>query len=227
MRVDVEEDLDAFAAAGARAFVEAANEAITARGRFVVALTGGSTPATIHRALATTFRERVLWDKVVILFGDERAVAPEDPRSNYRAAHQSLLAHVPATVHRMEAERPDLEVAARDYEQHCASIDLMFVGIGKDAHILSLYPRSPLIAERSALVAASIDPPMDPAVSRITMTPRALLSARRVIAVAVGAEKRSAIEKLLHAPDDLVNVPAHLLRLASDARLIVDRAASA
>lgn len=227
MRVDVEEDLEAFAAAGARAFVEAANEAITERGRFVVALTGGSTPLSIHRALATSFRARVLWEKVVVLFGDERAVAPDDPRSNYRAAHESLLQHVPATVFRMEAERSDLETAARDYEPHVRDIDLMFVGIGKDAHILSLYPGSPLIAERVERVAASIDPPMDPALSRITMTPAPLLDARLVIAIAVGAEKRGAIEKLLHAPDDAINVPAHLLRQAGNARLIVDRLASA
>lgn len=232
MRVDVEEDLEAFAAAAARAFVESAIEAIAARGRFVVALTGGSTPLPIHRALATSFRDRVHWQDIDVVFGDERAVAPDDPRSNYRAAHESLLQHVPARVLRMEGERADLAAAAREYDEKLVAlcggeIDLMFVGIGKDAHILSLFPGSPLITGSAALVEASIDPPMNPAVSRITMTPRALERARRVVAIAAGAEKREAIEKLLHGDTDPARVPAQLLRRANDVRLIVDRAASA
>jgi 6-phosphogluconolactonase len=225
MRVDVEENREAFAAAGARAFVEAANEAIAERGKFVVALTGGSTPVPIHQALAGAFRDRVLWEKVEVLFGDERAVAPDDPLSNYRAARESLLSHVPATVHRMEAERKDLESAAREYAAKIDQIDLMFVGIGKDAHILSLFPGSPAI-DAKELVVASIDPPMNPAVSRLTMTPAVFSRTKRIIAIANGAEKREAVEKMLTGALDVKNVPAQLLRDLSDVRLIVDRAAS-
>lgn len=231
MRVDVEETVDAFAAGAARAFADAALEAIAARGRFVVALTGGSTPVPIHRALATSFRDRVPWDKVDVVFGDERAVAADHELSNYRSAFESLLQHVPARAFRMEGERPDLREAARDYEKQLldlcgGEIDLMFVGIGKDAHILSLYPGSPQINNNDALVVAAIDPPMNPAVSRITMTPVAVARATRVIAIATGADKRPAIEKLLHEPEDPVRIPAHVLHRARDVRLIVDRAAS-
>lgn len=225
MRIDVEEDADAFAAAGARAFVEAANEAIAERGKFVVALTGGSTPLSIHRALATSFRDRVHWDKVEVLFGDERAVPPDHALSNYHAAHESLLAHVPAAVLRMEGERADLNAAARDYAARLSEIDLMFVGIGKDAHILSLFPGSPAI-DASELVVASIDPPMNPAVSRITMTPAVFPRTKRVIAIAFGAEKRDAVEKMVSGAEDVKNVPAQLIRGLSDVRLICDRAAS-
>jgi 6-phosphogluconolactonase len=231
MRVDVEETLEAFTSAAARAFVDTALESIAARGRFVVALTGGSSPIPIHTALATTFRDRVQWDLVDVVFGDERAVPPEHELSNYRAARESLLQHVPSRVFRMEGERADLASAARDYEKQLmelcgGEIDLMFVGIGKDAHILSLFPGSPHLAS-ATLVEASIDPPMNPAVSRITMTPVAVSRARRVVAIATGADKRPAIEKLVHDTTDEARVPAHVLRRASDARLIVDRAASA
>lgn len=231
MRVDVEENVGAFAAAAARAFVDTALEAIAARGRFVVALTGGSSPLPVHAALATSFRDRVQWDLVDVVFGDERAVPPDHELSNYRAAHASLLQHVPARVHRMEGERADLAAAARDYEAELlglcgGELDLMFVGIGADAHILSLFPGSPHLAS-TALVEAALDPPMNPAVSRLTMTPIAVARARRVIALATGASKRPAIEKLIHDPTDEATVPAHVLRRAGDARLIVDRAASA
>ncbi len=230
MRVDIEENVDAFAAAAARGFVDAALAAIATRGRFVVALTGGSSPLPIHAALATSFRDRVQWDLVDVVFGDERAVAPDHALSNYRAAHESLLQHVPARVFRMEGERSDLAAAARDYEKQLldlcgGELDLMFVGIGADAHILSLFPGSPHLRS-AALVEASIEPPMNPAVSRLTMTPVAVTRARQVIAIATGASKRPAIEKLLHEPTDEAGVPAHVLRRASDARLIVDRAAS-
>lgn len=224
MRVDVEENREAFAAAGARAFVDAANEAIAARGKFVVALTGGSTPLPIHEALAGSFRDRVVWEKVEVLFGDERAVPPDDPLSNYRAA-RALLDQVPVKVHRMEGERSDLHAAARDYAALIDQIDLMFVGIGKDAHILSLFPESPAI-DATELVVASIDPPMNPAVSRITMTPAVFPRTQRVVAIAFGAEKRDAVEKMLSGALDVKKVPAQLLRDLNDARLICDRAAS-
>jgi 6-phosphogluconolactonase len=213
----------------AEVFVNNARDAIAERGRFVVALTGGSTPGPIHRALAAEFRDRVEWAKVIVLFGDERAVPPNDKLSNYCAAHESLLAHVPATVHRMEGERSDLHAAARDYQailERVGPVDLMFVGVGKDAHVLSLYPGSPQIDERTALVVAAIDPPMDPAVSRITMTPAAVEQTRELLVIVSGAEKREAVRRAISGPDDPHHVPVHLVRHHRNAQMIVDAAAA-
>lgn len=226
MNLVVPED---FAHACAEVFVNAARTAIEERDRFVVALTGGSTPGPIHRALANEFRARVEWTKVVVLFGDERAVPPDDKLSNYRAAHESLLAHVPATVHRMEGERPDLHAAARGYQailERVGPIDLMFIGVGKDAHVLSLYPGSPQLDERTALVVATIDPPMNPAVSRITMTRVAVEQAREVLVIASGEEKRDAVKRAIGGSDDPHTTPVHIVRHHPHAQFIVDAAAA-
>jgi 6-phosphogluconolactonase len=226
MKLVVPED---FAHACAEVFVNAARYVIEDRGRFVVALTGGSTPGPIHHALANEFRARVEWEKVVVLFGDERAVPPDDKLSNYRAAHESLLAHVPAKVHRMEGERSDLAAAARDYQkllEELGPLDLMMVGVGKDAHVLSLYPGSPQLDEHTALVVATLDPPMNPAVSRITMTRAALDQAREVLVIASGAEKLDAVKRAINGADDPKNVPVHIIRHHPNAQLIVDAAAA-
>lgn len=227
MNVDVLPDVPAFAEAAARFFVERAREAIDERGRFVVALAGGSTPAPLHRALDASALD---WSKVVVLFGDERAVGPADERSNHRSAHETLLSRVPAVVHRIEGERADLHAVAREYERvmldTCGgALDLLIVGLGQDAHILSLWPGCPAIEERTALVVATLDPPMNPAVSRVTMTPVAIERARHVLAIATGAGKQVALDRALHAPDDPLHCPAHLLRRAADLRWIVDRPA--
>lgn len=225
-----------FVDACAAAFVDAYTKAVTSRGRFVVALTGGSTPVPIHRALgASPWRERVQWSQVHVVFGDERAVPPDDPRSNYGAAKRDLLDRVPlpaANAHRMLGEAIDLAAAARDYERMLrdlcdARIDFVCVGLGKDAHIFSLFPGSPAIDEQTALVVAEVDPPMDPAVSRITFTPPMIERAAFVLGIATGAGKADAVRRALAPDDDPKRVPAHLLRRAKSGMLVVDRTAAA
>lgn len=233
--VQVVDDVDAFAEACAAHVVEACRAAIAARGRFAIALTGGSTPGPMHRALARApHRDAIAWQKVDVFFGDERAVPPDAPQSNYRAARETLLDHVPipsAQVHRIEAERSDLAAVARGYEatlrRVCGgALDLLVVGLGKDAHVLSLWPGSALVEERSSLVVASVDPPMDPPLSRVTLTPAAVEAAQSVLAIATSAAKHAALERALHADDDPRAVPAHVLRRAREVRFVVDRAAA-
>jgi 6-phosphogluconolactonase len=235
--VVVVESIEDFAETCANEIVRASREAIARRGRFALALTGGSTPGPIHQALARApFRDQLAWPQTDVFFGDERAVPPDAATSNYASARASLLDHVQAgRVFRMEGERADLDAAAHDYEQALVdacdgALDLLVVGIGKDAHVLSLWPGSPDILrsppERPERVVASIDPPMDPALSRITLTPRAVEEAHAVLAIATGAGKREAIDKLLSADDDPLRIPAHVLRRARQWTLIVDRAAA-
>src|SRR5437899_6606689 len=117
--VTVVPDPDALADAAARLIAEAAADAIEARGRFMWALAGGETPrATYARLALPPFRERVDWRRVWVFFGDERAVPPDHPDSNYRMAHETLLGKVPipaAQVLRIRGEAEDLEVAAAEY----------------------------------------------------------------------------------------------------------------
>src|SRR5688572_28302747 len=79
----------------AKRLVELANESIRLRGRFLWALAGGSTPKELYQKLAEEpLRERIEWEKTFIIFGDERAVPPDDDRSNYKMAHETLLRHI-------------------------------------------------------------------------------------------------------------------------------------
>ena len=132
----------------------------------------------------------------------------------------------------MEADRADLEGAARDYEARLRLVcdarpDLICVGLGKDAHILSLYPGSPAIDEQRALVVAERDPPMNPALSRLTMTPRMLERAGLILALATGKEKAQAVARALQGELDPRGCPAHLLRRAQHRVWILDREAAA
>src|SRR5437773_8307704 len=111
--VTVVPDPDALADAAARLIAEAAADAIEARGRFMWALAGGETPRVTYARLALPpFRERVDWRRVWVFFGDERAVPPDHPDSNYRMAHETLLGKVPipaAQVLRIRGEAEDPE----------------------------------------------------------------------------------------------------------------------
>src|SRR5215831_5336093 len=113
-------------------------EAGRARGRFDMALNGGNTPRPVYEALA---QKRLPWPQMHFWFGDERCVPPDHPDSNYRMAHEALLAHVPAVVHRMEAERADREAAAAEYAAALPEVlDLIHLGMGEDLHTASLFP---------------------------------------------------------------------------------------
>jgi len=235
MRIEIRDDVADFAKEGADIFARLAKEAIEARGRFAVALTGGSTPGPIHTLLARApYANAIEWRKVDIFWGDDRAVPPEAKESNYGAAREQLLRHVPLDpkrVHRMEGDAKDLDRAALEYErvflETCeATLDLLMVGIGKDAHILSLYPGSPAIDEDQRLVVAEIDPPMNPKVSRITMTPPVIARARHVLAMASGEEKKRAVRISIQGDPDRHSYPGQLLRNASDVTWLLDSLAA-
>lgn len=235
-RIEVVADVAAFAETAATLVAEHAEKAIAARGRFVFALTGGSTPIPLHEALARApIRDRIDWTKVFVVFGDERAVAPTAKESNYGSAQRTLLGKVPlpeANVLRMEADRPDLASVARAYEDRLLAlcdgrVDLVCVGIGKDAHVFSLFPGSPAIDEAHRLVVAEIDPPMNPALSRITFTPRMIDRAGAVLAIATGAEKSAAVAHALAGVDQAHRFPARLLARAPETIWVLDRAAAA
>ena len=108
-------DAEAVSRAAAQEFVRCAGEAIAARGRFAVALSGGSTPRRLYQLLAAEpFRSQVDWSRVDFFWGDERCVPPDDRASNYHMAREAMLDRLPipaSHVHRMEAEREDRDAA--------------------------------------------------------------------------------------------------------------------
>src|SRR5437016_5559202 len=116
-KIQIVPDLAALSRSGADEIVRCAKESIASRGRFTIALSGGSTPQGAHELLAE--QKDLPWEKIYIFFGDERHVPPDDKESNYRAARESLLSKIPIpteNVHRIPAEL-DARVAAQQYEE--------------------------------------------------------------------------------------------------------------
>ena len=199
-------------------------DTVTRRGHCAVALAGGHTPAPVYRLLART--SGIPWSRVILFFGDERAVPPDDPRSNFRLVNENLLAGLPeppSRIHRMQAERPDREAAASEYAALLpAALDLLLLGMGEDCHVASLFPHQPPLHETQRRVVPTIGGA--PLLPRLTITPPVIGAARRICVLAAGPAKAGAVVRALEGPEDFAAVPAQLARGAT---WILDRAAAA
>lgn len=216
-------DLDDLSFQSAEAAVATINDAVRRSGTCSIVLSGGSTPRTLYRLLASRFQAQVPWGNVHVFWGDERYVPPDDPRSNYRMAKEALLDHVPCppdNIHPMPTHFPGADAAARDYERTLRSrfagdwphFDLVLLGIGDDGHTASLFPGSLALAERTRWVVAA-QAPVDPAV-RLTLTLPALTRAAVVYVLVAGASKADALRNVLEGAGDLIKYPAAGIRLA-------------
>jgi 6-phosphogluconolactonase len=192
-------DSQAVAEEAARRFVDCARDAVERRGRFVVALSGGSTPRRLHALLAQPpHLEAVDWQRTTVLFGDERCVPPEHADSNYRMAKETLFDHVPIPawrIHRMRGEA-DPATAATEYQRRMRAlfadddsprIDLVLLGMGPDGHTASLFPETQALHEASQWVLANHVPSLS--AWRITLTFPCLNAARNVLFMIAGASK--------------------------------------
>lgn len=227
--------------------------AIAIRDAAAISLTGGHTPDQLYEFLADPdrrWRARIDWTRVHLFWGDERNVPPDHPESNFGLANQTLIQHVPidaSHVHRMRGELPavnagreyDLILRARRDEIPGPLFDVMLLGIGADAHIASIFPGSPLLAETNHL-SVSLWPVLQdsdesatgvwvPRLNqwRITQTPPALLDSAAIIMMATGSTKADAVAAAIEGDLNVSRYPAHLLR-AADERVewIIDDAAA-
>lgn len=177
-----------------------------------VALSGGETPRPVYRWLAS--QGRVAWDRVEIYFGDERAVPPDHPESNYRMVMESLVGPAgvdPARVFRMEADRGNAEAAAADYARILPDpLPVLLLGIGKDGHTASLFPGGTALVEKELRVTAV--PADGSRRARLTITPPVLESARRVLVLARGEAKAAPVARALQGPWEPRSCPAQLAR---------------
>jgi len=225
--VTVERTPDAVAQHACRLIAEWSESAIVERGRFTIALCGGQTPQILYRHL----REApVRWSLTHVFWSDERCVPPHSPDSNYGAAQRALLdpVQIPATnVHRIRGEISPIDAAdeaetdIRRALSPAGRLDLCVLGLGRDGHTASLFPRHQALVElrRWMLpVHVSAVPPW-----RVTATPLLLNASRRVLFLVVGEQKRAALHGLRRQED----LPAGRVKLADGAiTWIVDSAAA-
>jgi 6-phosphogluconolactonase len=226
--VVVSETADAAAEAAADRLIVAIDQSRRGRGAAHLALAGGTTPRRTYELLAARIDD---WSGVEVWFGDERAVGPDDPESNYRIASETLLAGgTGPEVHRIEGERGPEEAAAAyadlmlerlPRENDLLVVDLALQGLGPDGHTASLFPGNPAVEADGVCVAVHGAPKPPP--DRITLTVPVLRAARSVVFLATGDEKAEAVRGLLAgaSPD----VPASLLG-GDRTEVIVDRAAA-
>jgi 6-phosphogluconolactonase len=196
-----------------------------ARGGSIV-LTGGRTPGSAYERAAALQPD---WSRVEIWWGDERCVPPDDERSNYRLAKETLLdrlAEEPAEVHRIRGELQPAD-AAGEYDKALdgVELDLLLLGVGPDGHIASLFPGSPQLGVDGARVTSG-PAGLEPWVDRVTMTLRELSSARHTAVLVTGAEKAEVVAKAFRG-DITEDVPASLLREGrGELDVFLDRAAA-
>jgi 6-phosphogluconolactonase len=225
VRIDVVPDADA-AARKAAAIIAGDVRAASARGRFVMAVSGGHTPWQMLRALAA---EDLPWDLVHVLQVDERVAPAGDPDRNLVHLRESLLAHAPLRpeqIHGMPVEDKDLEGAARQYaatlEQLAGSppaLDLVHLGLGPDGHTASLVPNDPVLQVNNKDVALA-GPYQGH--RRMTLTYPVINRARSILWLVTGGEKAPVLPRLL-AGDQ--TIPGG--RVAQEhAVMIADRAAA-
>jgi 6-phosphogluconolactonase len=228
---------DLFQAAGEEV-IGVATAAVAQRGRFTIALSGGSTPKNLFTLIAANASTSLPWEKIFFFWGDERHVPPTDAENNYRMAEETLLSKVPvppANIFRIPTENKDASAVALAYEQTLQKFfalapgefprfDLILLGMGPDGHTASLFPETAALQEKSRLVVANWVEKLN--ASRITLTLPVLNAARRVAFLVSGADKATVLHEVLEGKAPGEKYPSKLVQ-PSDGKLIwfVDRAA--
>ncbi len=224
LRVRAEETAEQVAWAAAWRVLEQSNSAIRERGRFTLALAGGSTPRRAYELLTDErLQPRVDWPNVHVFFGDERMVPPDHPDSNYRMAYEALLSRVPIppeNVHRIEGVG-DAAANASAYESGMRELfgdvewprlDHVLLGMGDDGHTASLFPGTTVLDETRLWVAPNWVEKLG--AWRVTLTAPAINAARHVTFMVTGAGKAARLREVLKGERDAARLPAQLIRPA-------------
>ena len=221
-QVQVLSDLEALSHQAASLYVNASESSTAARNRFVVAISGGSTPRRLYALLgAEPYRGQVHWQHVHFFWADERCVSKEDEESNFKTAFDMLLSKVSISdenIHRVKGEEgPDK--GARDYEEEIKMFfgksafpmfDLIILGMGEDGHTASLFPGSKALQETTRIaVPVYLEKPNR---NRITLTLPVLNNAAQVLFLVAGDSKAKAVSEVLGDGEERKRYPAGLIR---------------
>ncbi len=195
------ESPEALAVAAAKSFQDLALEAIATRGRFNVALAGGSTPKIIYEQLALL---ELPWDKIHLFWGDERGVAPNDPNSNYGMVKTALLEKISipySNIHRIKTEQ-NIFIALGEYKLEVEDIqfDLVHLGLGTDGHTASVFPASNLEAQQPVQITFPT-PGLEPPVQRISLSLAKINAALVKQFFVTGDSKREILKEISSGED--------------------------
>ena len=218
--IQIYPNADALAAAAADLFVTRAQAAQQKRGWFHVALSGGSTPRAAYALLGQSpRREAVDWEHVRLYWGDERAVPPTHPESNYGMVNTVLLSQVPIPLHnvcRMRGE-DDPFAAAHSYQAALRGVwhdiprfDLAFLGLGTDGHTASLFPHSEALTSTAWVTANHV---AKLSMWRLTLTAEVFNAAHCAAFLISGPSKADRLHSILHEEGNPDDEPARLIHL--------------
>ncbi|WP_426063076.1 6-phosphogluconolactonase [Flavobacterium sp. DSP2-3-1] len=205
----------------ANIFVAAAQNAIQKRGRFLVALTGGSSPVSLYKLLATSqYKSKIDWENVFIFWGDERWVALDDERSNAKMSSDYLLNHVgipKSNLFPMYKEGFAPEEYALEYEKLIKSFtgdhgqfDLILLGMGDDGHTASLFPGEAVLHENNKWVSAYYLESQN--MYRITLTAPFINKAKEIVVITFGESKAHALNEVLYGDYNPEKYPTQLIK---------------
>ncbi|KAH8100562.1 hypothetical protein BXZ70DRAFT_937853 [Cristinia sonorae] len=222
----------------AQFIIQAQKESIEKKGKFTVAISGGSLPKQLNGLIG---KRGIKWDKWQVFYADERIVPLDHEDSNHRLCTEELFSKVPIpqqNIHTIDYSlASDPEDLADAYEKELIHefankdsarfpvFDLILLGVGPDGHTASLFPGHELLSEEDRWVAEIVDSPKPPP-QRITLTFPVLNHASRVAFVASGAGKADTLKEVLDTPE--VGLPASRVRPLSPGQVywFVDDAAA-
>jgi len=236
MQLHKYKDSEASSQAAARWIAQHISETLQKQDRYTIALSGGSTPKRVHEILAgAPYREQIDWSKLHVFWGDERAVPFDDPRNNAKMGFDTLLDLVPVPRNQIHVMRTDIppEESAAEYEKLLHkyfdgkpfSFDLVMLGMGDNAHTLSLFPGYPIVHEEKAWVDSFFLKEQE--MYRITLT-KTITNQSAVVAFLVfGAAKAPALKAVLEGPYDPDKYPSQVIKPIGELHWFVDEAAAA
>lgn len=219
--IQIFSDLDGISNEAVKIFVNLSKECISSTGRFVAALSGGSTPKRFYELLASdSYRRNVDWNNIHFFWVDERCVPKENEESNFRLAFDTLLSKVliPAeNIHRIKGEDGHVR-GAQDYEDGLKNFfgvglpifDLILLGMGEDGHTASLFPGSKPLDEKVRFAV----PVYGEKMNRITLTLPVLNNARRILFLVSGQSKADVLKDILENTEKRKKYPAGLISSA-------------
>lgn len=235
MQFHIYKDADMTVAAMAEFYIVIADKAVKERGRFNVALSGGSTPRNLYELLSSKYKDALEWNKVFFFFGDERNVIAEDKENNGRMARESLFDPLQIAEEQIFYIHTSLATpaAAADYAAAIKShfgndmpvFDLILLGLGDNSHTASLFPYTKILEEHSLLVADVYVEELE--AYRISMTAPLINQARQIAFLVSGSSKAVAVKNIIEGERNYREYPAQLISpVSGELHWFMDQAAA-